>query len=288
MSYIKKILYSIVLCTFILFFSIPSQAISVKASNSIEFVILSKYQANANIGDEFYIIAITTNGKLPTWKSSDSKVASVSTYGKVTAKKSGTTTVTAKIKGAEATCKVTVNKTKVTISNTSAKLERGETIKLSASASNGSKITWKSSKKSVATIDEFGAVTAIKPGETIITATTDGISATCKLTVKSPTVKLNNTKIKLYRGQTAKLTATVSSNINPTWKTNKKSVATVDLNGTITAQKHGTATITATVDGVSKTCEVVVEQPVIKLSSTELSMKKGETASITATSGRLS
>lgn len=283
MSYIKKILYSIVLCTFLLFFSIPSQAISVKASNSIEFVILSKYQATANIGDEFYIIAITTNGKLPTWKSSDTKVASVSTYGKVTAKKSGTTTVTAKIKGAEATCKVTVNKTKVTISNTSAKLERGETLKLSATASNGSKITWKSSKKSVATIDEFGTITAIKPGETIITAATDGISATCKLTVKSPTVKLSNTKIKLYRGQTVKLTATISSNINPTWKTNKKSVATVDLNGTITAQKHGTATITATVDGVSKTCEVIVEQPVIKLSATELSIKKGETASITAT-----
>lgn len=283
MKTFKKFLYSFLICSLLLFFSIPSQTISVKASNFIEFIVLSKYEATANIGDEFYIIAVTTNGKLPTWTSNNSKVASVNTFGKVTAKSSGSATITAKIKGAEASCKVTVNKTKVTISNTSAKMERGETLSLSATSSTGSNIQWKSSKKSVATIDENGKITAIKPGETIITATADKVSATCKLTVKSPTVKLSSTKIKLYRGQSATLTATVSSNINPTWKTNKKSVATVDSNGTITAQKHGTATITATIDGVSKTCEIIVEQPVIKLSAAELSIKKGDTAKVTAT-----
>jgi len=283
MSRIKKVLFSIFLSFTIFILSLPLQAISAKASSSFAFVVLSQYKATVDISNEFYIIAITSNGNLPSWKSSDSKIASVNTYGKVTAKKAGTVTITAKIKNAEASCKVTVNKTKIAISKKSASIERGQTLNLSAATSNNSNITWKSSKKSIATIDEYGIITGIKPGETTITATADGSSTTCKITVKSPTIKLSQTKITLYRCQTAKLFATVSSAINPSWKTNKKSVALVDEAGTITAVKHGTATITATVDGISKSCEVVVEQPIITLSSAEFSLKKGATTTITAT-----
>lgn len=283
MSYAKKILLSILLCFTIILTTNSIQSISAKASDSITFVILTQYKATVDIGEEFYIIAVTTNGSLPSWKSSDSRVASVNTYGKVTAKKAGTATITAKVKNAEASCKVTVNKTKVSINTTSASIERGETLTLSATTSNNASVAWKSSKKSVATIDEYGTVTGIKPGETTITASADGSSTTCKLTVKSPTIKLSKTKVTLYRGQSAKLLATVSSGISPTWKTNKKSIALVDETGTITAVKHGTATISATVDGVIKSCEVVVEQPVISLSSAELTLKVGTTATLTAT-----
>jgi uncharacterized protein YjdB len=37
------------------------------------------------------------------------------------------------------------------------------------------------------------------------------------------------------------------------------------------------------VDGISKSCEVIVKQPNITLSSTELNLKKYDTATITAT-----
>lgn len=282
MTKIKKILLPILLCILVIC-SFPLQTISASSSSSFSFIILTKYSAIADIGKEFYIVAITSTGKHATWKSSNSKVASVNTYGKVTAKKSGTATITAKIKNAEASCKVTVNKTEISLSKVSSSIERGETLVLSATTSNNSKVTWKSSKKSIATVDEKGTVTAIKPGETIITASADGNSATCKLKVKSPTINLSKTNIKLYRCQTAKLSATISSGINPTWKTDKKSIAVVDSNGTITAVKNGTATITATVDGVSKSCVVVVEKPNITLSSSELSLKKGATTKITAT-----
>ncbi|HWT27527.1 MAG TPA: Ig-like domain-containing protein [Mobilitalea sp.] len=282
MSHIRKIFLSFLLCFSIISISLPIQSVTANAADSISFILLSQYKATADIGNEFYIIAITSNGKLPSWKSSNSSIASVNTYGEVTAKKAGTVTITAKITNAEASCKVTVNKTQITINKTSISIERSEALHLSASTSNQSQITWKSSKSSVATVDENGVVTGVKPGETMITANADGSTTACKVTVKQPTIKLSNTKIKLFRGQTAKLSATVSSNINPTWKTNKKSVALIDASGSITAVKHGSALITATVDGVSKTCEVVVEQPVIKLSSTELNLKKGSTASITA------
>lgn len=235
------------------------------------------------MGDEFYIVAITSTGSLPTWKSSNSKVASVNTYGKVTTKKSGTVTITAKIKNAEASCRVTVNKTIININQASASIERGETLVLSATTSNKSKVSWKSNKSSIATIDEKGIVTGIKPGETTITAACDGSLATCKIKVKAPTIKLNKTTVTLYRCQTVKLSATVSSGIAPVWKTDKKSVAVVDSSGTITAVKNGTATISATVDGVSCQCKVIVEKPSITLGSSELHLKKGETAIVSAT-----
>ncbi len=279
MPQIKKFLLTI-LCILIL----PSPSLSphTAEASSLAFVILSQYSAKADIGEEFYLLAVTSDLTLPTWKSSNSSVASVNTYGKVIAKKAGTATITAKIKKGEASCKVTVNKTKITLSTTNASIERGETLALTAVTSNRSSVTWKSSKKSIATIDERGVITGLKPGETTITATADGSNATCKLTVKLPSIKLSKSSVKLYRGNTCQLTATVSSGVRPTWKTNKKSVAVVDANGMITAIKHGTATITATVDGVEKRCEVIVNQPTITLSQTELTLKTGGTAALTA------
>lgn len=280
MSQIKKILLSILFVTLIL--TTPFHTDYAKATGRISFVLLTNYKKTVDIGSEFYLIAFTSNGKLPTWKSSNTKIASVNTYGKVSAKKAGTTTITAKIKDAEASCKVTVSKTKISMSKTNASMERAETLKLTAKASNNSEITWKSSKRSIAEVDANGTVTGMKPGETTITASADGSSAICKITVKKPTVKLNKTKVTLYRTQTIKLSATVSSQVKPVWKTNKKSIATVDDNGTVTAVKHGTAIITATVDGVSKTCEITVKQPSITLQPEELVLKTGETAKLTA------
>lgn len=280
---IKKVLLSVFLVFSIILISLPIQPVPAKASDYFSFIVLSQYKAVVDIGDEFYLAAVTSNGKLPSWKSSNSTIVSINTYGKVTAKKSGTATVTAKIKNAEASCRVTVNKTVIMISQTDATIERGENLVLTATTSNNSAVTWKSSRNTIATIDEYGTVTGIKPGGTTITASADGSSTTCKITVRIPTVTLNRAKITLYRGQSAKLYATVSSGMSPAWKTNKRSIATVDNTGTITAVKHGTATITATVDGVSKTCEVVVKQPIVSLNTTELKLKKGESAVITAT-----
>lgn len=282
MSRLKKVVISFILSYSLIILSVPSHMVSAITSSPFSFVILSQYKATVDIGEEIYILAITSNGKQATWKSSNSKVAAVNTYGIITAKKAGTALITAKITNAEASCLVSVNKTHILISKTNATIEHGETLRLTATTSNGSAITWKSSKKSIATVDEYGKVTGLKPGETAITATADGSTATCILTIKQPEVQLNKASLVLFRGQTYKLSADVSSGVNPTWKTNKKSVVTVDLSGTVKAVKNGTAIITATVDGVSKTCEITVQKPEITLSQAEITIKKGETATITA------
>lgn len=276
MLHFKKFLLSIFLCITLILISFMKPPQTVNASDDFAFVLLTSYSATLDIGENFYVVAFTSNGKKPTWKSSNSKVASVNTYGKVIAKKAGTATITAKIKNAEASCKVTVNKTIIEISEKKITMERNDTFNLSATASNGSAVTWKSNKKSVATVDEYGQVTAVKPGEATITVTANGYSDTCKVTVKKPTIQLSHKSISLYRNQSSVITAKVSSKVTPTWKSNKKSVATIDDNGKITAIKNGTAIITATVDGVSKSCEVSVKKPEITLSESELSLKVGE------------
>lgn len=50
-------------------------------------VILSRYHATLKIGDSFTLAGIASNGKWVRFKSSKSAVASVNTYGRVTAKK---------------------------------------------------------------------------------------------------------------------------------------------------------------------------------------------------------
>ena len=283
MPHFKKILISVLLCISIITSAILFQPIPAKAGESLSFIILSQYKSTLNIGEEAYLLALTSNGKKPSWKSSNSTIASVNTYGIVTAKKAGSAVITAKIKDAEANCYITVKNTVITISAVSASIERGETFKLSATTSNHSPVTWKSRRSSIATVDKYGTVTGLKPGNTIITAKANGTNVECNCTVKAPTVKLNRSTASLYRGQKVKLSATVSSNITPTWKTNKKSVAIVDASGTITAIKNGTATITATVDGVKATCDITVMKPEITLSKETITLKNGASAEIKAT-----
>lgn len=280
MSHIRKFYLSILLCVSLIL--MPGMQTTVNAFGIIPFVILSQYQKALNINESFQLFAVTHNGSIPTFKSSNSKVASVNTYGEVTAKSAGTATITAKISKAEASCKVTVRKTTVEILSSGHSIEANEMLQLSAKTSNSSPVTWKSSLKSVATIDETGNITGIKPGKSVITATADKSTATVTITVKSPTVSLNRTSLSLYRGQTFNLSAEVSSGILPKWKTNKKSVLTVEENGMVTAVKHGTAIVTATVSGVTKSCTITVKQPDITLDNYDLAISPGEKKKITA------
>lgn len=256
--------------------------VSARSSNTLSFVILSDYSRSLDIGDCFYLSAIASNGDIPTFKSSSSSIASVNTYGLVTAKKAGTATITAKVSGGEASCRIRVNKTRITVASRTITLENGASAKIRARTSNGSEITYRSNKSSVVYVEDDGTLLALKPGEALISLKADGSSETCKVIVKEPEVSLNYTSISLYRGQSVSLQAQVSSGIKPTWKSNRSSVAIVDENGQVTAIKNGTAIITAKVDGISKTCMVTVLKPVISLSDTHLAIKCGKSATLKA------
>lgn len=250
--------------------------------DSFSFVLLSDYSKTLPIGGQFNLLAITSSGTRPTFKSSNSSIASVNTYGLVTAKKAGTCMITSKTKNAEAFCILTITPTSITLNKTQYSIENSKSFQLTAQVSTGHKVTWKSNKTSVISVNENGLITAHKVGSATITAKVDGSSATCFITVKPPTISLSENECCLFRKQSIKLTAKTSSGLIPTWKSNKKSVAIVDENGLVTAVKHGTAIITCTLDGVSRTCYITVQQPKITLSKSKLALKPKEKYSISA------
>lgn len=122
------------------------------------------------------------------------------------------------------------------------------------------KVTWKSSKPSVAAVKK-GKVTAKKAGKAQITATANGVSAICDVTVKVPTIKLNKSSLTLQTGKKTTLKATVKGpSKSVTWNTSSKKIATVTKKGVVKGIKAGTAVITATANGVSAICIVTVEK----------------------------
>lgn len=233
---------------------------SAAGGDTIPLIMLSSYRQSIPIDGQFLLIAITSNGAMPTFKSSSSAIASVNTYGVVTGKKSGTCTITAKIKRAEASCKVTVEKSVVKISEQHITLENGACQTLSATVSTGHEVKWKSSSSAIASVDEEGVVTAKKCGSAVIRATADGVSAKCRVTVKKPSLSLNRSQINLYPEEQFQLVARCSSDRPLTFRSSSSAVASVDESGLIIARKKGTATITVKVDGVSRTCKVTVKQ----------------------------
>lgn len=180
------------------------------------------------------------------WSSSDSKVATV-VNGKVTAKKAGTAKITAKVGNKTATCTVTV------ISLSKTKLTLGVKEKLTLKV-NGTKkkVTWTTSNKKVATVKN-GKITAKKANKKAITITAkvDGVSLTCKVTVKAAPKKLilkGKKTITVKKKKTAKLKVSLPKNTAGTlkYKTSNRKVATVDAKGKVKGIKKGTAKITVT------------------------------------------
>ena len=137
--------------------------------------------------------------KSVTWSSSNTKVATVSSSGKVTAVGVGTAKITAKAKDGSnksATCTVTVIPT-LSINKERNTLNKiGETYKLQASvdANSAASFTWKSSNTKVATVNSSGLVTAKSGGFTRITATNSTYGSVSALIYVSLPVRLSTGK----------------------------------------------------------------------------------------------
>ena len=114
------------------------------------------------------------------WTSSNNAVATVSSTGVVTAKKKGTTTITAAIGVHKVMCKVTVRNMELNVN--SSKVYVKKTTKLSVLGGTG-KITWKTNNKKVATVTSGGVVKGITPGKVVISATRNGKTVKCTVKV---------------------------------------------------------------------------------------------------------
>ena len=204
----------------------------------------------------------------------------------------------------------------IKLDQTQVEMTVGETLHLFATVDpfNGDTkvVTWTSSSPDVASVKgteipdvaginmPAGEVTALKEGETTITAKAGDKSATCKVIVKKKAddgggntgavteLKLDKAEVHMSPGQVWQLNATVKpEGASISWSSNKTDVATVDREGTVTAVALGEAVITASAGEKSAQCLVKVEKEVaiegISLNKSSLTLKEGETFQLVAT-----
>ena len=260
-------------------------------------VKLSKTKANIEKGKTLTLKATITPSDLPdksvTWKSSNTKVATVTSAGKVKGIKAGTATITctSNSTGTKATCKVTVGYVK--LDQTEAAVLKGKTVTLTAtvypSSLTDKSVTWKSSDTKVATVSSKGKVKGVKAGTATITCTSNatGLKATCAVNVVKGFVTLNKTEAYVQKGKTTTLKATVTpeslTDKSVTWTSSDKSIATVSSSGKVKGVKYGTATITCTsvATGAKATCQVTIGKVV--LNTPEFTLRKTRTLTLVAT-----
>ena len=191
----------------------------------------------------------------------------------------------------------------MTVTPSRIEIIEGGSAALSASvspeAASDRAVSWSSSDRSVATVDKAGTVHGLRPGTATVTATAEGKSGTCAVTVKAKAVSvtevtLDKTELTLTEGETGTLTATVkpdnADNRKVTWSSDKTEIATVDGAGKVTAVKAGEAVVTVTTEdgGKTATCKVTVKAKAVSvtevtLDRAELTLTEGETETLTAT-----
>lgn len=253
-----------------------SASCTVTVLQNVTSVKLNKTSLSLNKGETFQLVAtLTPNEYLidskVVWSSSEPSVASVDDTGLVTCTGSGKAVITAAVGGKSATCSVDgyVPVKQIELDSDSFEIGIGETRQITASVSPSDATTqmpkWTSSSTSIATVDSKGNVKGVKVGTVTITASADGVTATCSVSVtnKVTSLTLNATTLKLRQGETFQFTATVKPTTatykDVTWAVSDKTVATIDENGLLTAKAEGDVTVTASVrDGLTAECAVTV------------------------------
>ena len=219
-------------------------------------------------------------GALVTWRSLDFAVASVnSSTGVVTARKSGTTPITARSGDAVQFVEVKVVQTPGSIVIESEKTTLtaiGETHQLSARVLDtnkrtieGADVNWQSGNADVARVNASGLLTAVNRGVAAITATSGEVSGSIEMTVMQvpASIVIDPEEATLAAaGDTVQLTATVSDrnghtieDAAVTWESGDDAIATIDDQGLVTATDSGTVEITARSGDASSTLSVTVK-----------------------------
>lgn len=173
-------------------------------------------------------------------------------------------------------------KVTVTLDKTSATVYTGKTVTLKAASNDTAKtVTYTTSNKAVATVSSTGVVKGVKAGTAVITANCGNATATCKVTVKAPSVKFAKKSAVVYKGKTATVKATLAGVSSVTYKSSNTKIATVNSKtGTVKGIKAGTVSITATSGKLKATYKLTVKNPTFTLTKSSATIAKGKTTTI--------
>ncbi len=170
---------------------------------AVSSVTVTPASANLPVGQTVQLTATPKDangnpltGRMVTWSSSNTSVASVTSSGLVSGGAAGSATITATSEGQSGTASITVTSVpvaSVSVTPTSANVNEGKTVQLTATPKDGGgnplsgrTIAWSSSNTAVATVSSSGLVSGVVAGSATITATSEGQSGPSAITVTPP------------------------------------------------------------------------------------------------------
>jgi uncharacterized protein YjdB len=217
------------------------------------------------------------SGRVITWSSNNTDVATVTQAGEVATRGVGTATITVTSEGASGSATVTVSPVPVAslaVQPSSASLTVGGTVTLGADIrdANGAPldraITWSSDNSAVASVSATGVVTALTPGSATITAQSEGKTGTAAISVSRvpvASIAVAPGSASLVVGGSVTLvpivkdaSGAVLTDRTVAWTSSDVGVAVVSTSGAVTGIAPGSATITAASEGKTGTSAVTV------------------------------
>jgi uncharacterized protein YjdB len=255
------------------------------------------------------------SGRVVTWSSSNTTVATVDAAGSVSAKAAGSAMIQATSESKTSASSLSVSApapipvASVSVSPPTASLLVGATVQLSATTRDGNNnvltgrvISWSSANTGIARVSTSGLVTAVAAGSVSVTASSEGQVGSSVITVTAPapvpvaSVTVAPTSSSLLVGATVQLSATTrdaSNNVLTgrvvTWSSSNSSIASVNSSGLVTAVAAGSATITGTSETKTGTSAITVTAPApapvatVSVSPPSSSLLVGATVQLSAT-----
>lgn len=279
---------------------------SVTVEQKVESIKMDVEKLTMNKGDYYYLEPIftpkdTTETDVK-YYIFDGSIITISKNGKVTAKKAGTTLVSATAENGSIfyfTVEVLEAVTGVQMSSSSEIIHIGDTLQLKAQVVPASAteqgMKWTSTDTSVATVDQTGLVSGIAGGVAVVICETadGGYNDFCIVTVdeKVTDIALNYTEYRLGLNDTFQLEATITgeraTNKEVQWMSANKRICSVDENGKVRGLVKGkTEIICMALDGsgAEAVCEVEVCTLVtdIELDVKTLTLIKGKSYALDA------
>lgn len=127
---------------------------------------------------------------------------------------------------------VPVSAAKISLNKSSVTLVVGKSVYLSVNGTS-KKVTWSSKDTSIAEVTKIGKVTAVKSGSTEVTATVDGKSYSCDVTVKEGSVSAGNKSVFVDKKKTiaVKIKAVRTQELEYSVENSKIATASFDKSG---------------------------------------------------------
>ena len=279
-----------VILAFALTFTGVSIPVNASATSTVKSITVKNLPSNTltlKARKTFTLKTNTTSGNLK-FSTSNKKIVTVSSTGKIKAVKKGSANITISLKSnakIKKVVKVTVGQpaTRVKVNKSALTIKKGRSAVIKATVgpntTSNKKVIWKSSNSKIAKVSVSGRVTAVRGGRATITAIAadgSGKKAICRVTVRASvsSISFSKTNGKMYVGRMMQLSPVIkpadATNKKCAWSSSNDKVAVVNSAGNVYAAATGTAVITAkATDGTGKKAsyKITVEKPVTIVSA---------------------